>query len=162
MNFYYTQEGIDLANYGIVGQACEIVDGKRQFTDLILNNEEGMSMRVAINVYCLDGWGTVSDKSRENAGFSDVALEAAAIWLSNSDSAWYYPISCSMTAEEAETWSTLFATIDTYHNETVLQFITGELDIDAGWEDYLAQMEELGASEATMCRQAAYNRYIER
>lgn len=37
-DFWFTDQGIQLANYGVEGLSCEVVDGKPQFTDTVLNN----------------------------------------------------------------------------------------------------------------------------
>lgn len=47
--------------------------------------------------------------------------------------------------------------LNTYRGEIVIKFITGELDIDENWDDYLATCEELGASELLAGYQLHYD-----
>lgn len=43
LDWHYSEEATTLYNWGIEGQSYEVVDGKKQFTDLILNNPDGLS-----------------------------------------------------------------------------------------------------------------------
>ncbi len=51
------------------------------------------------------------------------------------------------TAEETETIASLKADLDSYINQYGAQVITGELDLDASWENYKSTMETMGAAE---------------
>lgn len=53
----------------------------------------------------------------------------------------------SYTAEETETIASLKADLDSYVNQYGAQVITGELDLDASWDDYKSTMETMGAAE---------------
>ena len=162
VNYYFTEEGSELYSWGIEGKTYNIVNGKRQFTDLILNNPEKMAFKAAINVYCLEIWPGIQDKSRDAAVYDAESFAATDVWVSNADYAWHYPIKAAMNADESSLWATKFSEVDTYHSEMVNKFIIGEEDIDAKWDEYIATMNSLGAEECTECKQSAYDRYIKR
>ena len=44
-------------------------------------------------------------------------------------------------------------------SEMTLRFINGTDDIDAGWDEYVAQVEGMGIQKVIDCYQAAYERY---
>ena len=44
-------------------------------------------------------------------------------------------------------------------SEMTLRFINGTDDIDAGWDEYVAQIEGMGIQKVIDCYQAAYERY---
>ena len=41
------------------------------------------------------------------------------------------------------------------------KFIVGEVDIESGWEDYLASLEQIGLSELIEIKEAALARWNE-
>ena len=64
------------------------------------------------------------------------------------------------TEEESEARSTLYTDIQLYLKSSKAQFITGEVDIDEGWENYLSTLENMGLSDALAIEQAAYDRLM--
>ena len=62
------------------------------------------------------------------------------------------------TEEETKERATLVTDISNYLNTTKAQFITGELDIDADWEDHLKKLNEMGLEKLLEIEQAAYSR----
>ena len=61
------------------------------------------------------------------------------------------------TAEETETIAALRADLDTYVNQYGAQVITGAIDLDESWEDYVSTMDAMGASELFEIYQRAYD-----
>lgn len=51
LDYFYSPEGSLLANYGVEGVSFEYVDGVPTFTDLILANDQGMTVDNAIYIY---------------------------------------------------------------------------------------------------------------
>lgn len=64
------------------------------------------------------------------------------------------------TEEEASERSTLAADISAYLRTMKASFIMGEMDIDANWDSYLAELESMGLNELLAIEQAAYDRLI--
>ena len=54
------------------------------------------------------------------------------------------------------------ADIETYRDEMCIRFITGEADIEAEYENYLATLDSLGLGELQEVYAASYARYLER
>ena len=52
---------------------------------------------------------------------------------------------------------------DLYTQVTLMttKFIVGEVDIESGWEDYLASLEQIGLSELIEIKEAALARWNE-
>lgn len=63
------------------------------------------------------------------------------------------------TEEESSTRSTLFTDISTYLKTVKAQFITGEVDIDSGWDTFISTLDQMGLKEILAIEQAAYDRY---
>ena len=51
LDYRYTDEGYMLFNYGIEGESYNLVDGKVVFTDLIMNNDQGLDVEEARRMY---------------------------------------------------------------------------------------------------------------
>lgn len=62
------------------------------------------------------------------------------------------------TAEEGSERSTLITDINNYHKIAYTQFINGELDIDADFDAYVAELEKIGLDRLLEIEQAAYDR----
>lgn len=66
----------------------------------------------------------------------------------------------TFTDEELEERGTLYTDINTYLASMFAQFVTGEVDIDEGWDNYLAELDKMGLERLMEIEQAAYDRYI--
>lgn len=62
------------------------------------------------------------------------------------------------TTEEQEATADITASLKTYLETTICEFLVGEKDIDADWDAYLAELEKIGCSELLATYQAAYDR----
>ena len=61
------------------------------------------------------------------------------------------------SAEETETIASLKADLDSYMDQYGAQVITGALDLDDSWEEYVSTMNTMGATELFEIYQNAYN-----
>ncbi len=64
------------------------------------------------------------------------------------------------TEEESQERATLHTDIENYLITMKAQFITGALDIDASWDDFLNQLNEMGLERYLEITQDAYDRYV--
>ena len=71
-----------------------------------------------------------------------------------------YP-TLNWTEDELAERADLITTITSYYYEYMAQVITGQLDLDATWDEYLSNMDAMGASRLHEIDQAAYTRYLE-
>ena len=62
------------------------------------------------------------------------------------------------TQEETEVYTDIKTTLDTYRDEATANFLAGNADIDANWDSYVAELENIGLSEMLEVVQAAYDR----
>lgn len=163
-NYWYTEEGCLLANYGIEGKSWERdADGNPQFTDLVVNNPD-MAFDIAISVYCeFNGGGYYILNAKTDSNYTEVQLEARKNWLTNSDTAYNYPGYASLNADESSVYSTYIGDITTYVEEMTLKYITGgEPLTEESFATYKQTMDEFGMQECIEVYQAAYDRYLQR
>lgn len=64
------------------------------------------------------------------------------------------------TPEEQTEMATLKTDLLNYIKTEKAQFIVGEQDIDANWDEYLAKLDEMGLERLLEIEQAAYDRYL--
>ena len=64
------------------------------------------------------------------------------------------------TADEEFAINDIKATIDTYVVESMVRFITGDMDIATEWDAYLAELNNMGLETYITTAQAAYDRMI--
>ena len=65
----------------------------------------------------------------------------------------------ALTEDETDTYTDAWADIDPYVAQMYAAFVTGELDIDAEWDNFLAQLDTLGLQDVIDAYQAALDRY---
>ena len=164
LDYLFTEEGALLANYGIEGDTFEFnEEGKPEFTDKILNNENGWTMTQTVASYLCPSAGIAnwSDWTRELAGVPEKDQACYDVW-SEADDTWRLPSSVTLTQDESTERAALYADISTTVKEQTAQFISGALDIESNWDAYIASLESSGIERAIEITQAAYDRYLAR
>lgn len=174
-DFFFSEEGALIANFGVEGVSYTMVDGKPQLTELITKNPENLSMSVMLDYHCyFPTWPFLYDYRRElvPGALSDKAFAAPEIWDKNRDMYDSYPevpegvyttlpAALSMTVEESAAYTSKFNDISTFVAESTSAFITGQKSFDE-WDSYVAQIESMGLQECIDVQQAAYQRYLNR
>ena len=163
MDYLFSEEGHMLANYGIEGETYTIENGQPQFTDLILNNPQGFDWQLCQSLYINPGFPCLTDLSVQEMTYTDAQKAAVPTWVDAYDSAdetmpnerWL-----SYTNEESQHKADLQNDLETYQTEMRLKFITGQLDIDAEWDNYCAALEGMGIHAMEEITQAAVDRYL--
>lgn len=157
MDYFYTDEGFVLANYGIEGETFEIVDGKYQYTDKMLKNPEGVPMNIALVKYAYSHGAFLRDWHREDNAFPADALAACKVWQNSGDADYMMP-PITLTAEEGVEYSNVMGDISTYVDEMRLKFIMGVEPLDK-FEDYVQQIKKMNLQRAIEIQQTALDRY---
>ena len=162
LNYYFTEEGQMLANYGVEGLTYEMEDSKPVFTDIIRNNPEGMNLDVALTLYTC-GTGsicTLVNNDKNLSLYSDLQNAAVASWRAQVDNA-NIILSVSMTPDEASEYYSLMSDIQTYYEQAVPEFIMGNRDL-AAFDAYVDTMNSMGLDRCIEIYQTAYDRFMGR
>ncbi len=158
-DYMWTEEGIRLVNYGPEGVTWNWgPDGKIEFTDVITNDPDGNSVKSMFTYYGTFNFCTYNDWTREAITLSDDCMSCLDLWASCGDKDYVMP-NVTLNTEESETYGAIFSNVNTHVSEMTLRFINGTDDIDAGWDEYVAQVEGMGIQKVVDCYQAAYERY---
>jgi putative aldouronate transport system substrate-binding protein len=63
-----------------------------------------------------------------------------------------------LTEDESDTYNDAWTDINAYITESTAKFITGDLDIETGWEGFINDLEKMGLQDVIDVYQAAYDR----
>lgn len=162
LDYFYTEEGSFLADYGVEGEGHEMVNGEPVLTEIITNNPDGIAMRVALCIYTVDDTPRMTNGGRLLSAYSEWVTSAMEQWSSNIDGAGFYPSSASLTPDESADYSALMSDISTYLTETIPQFVNGTLDVETQWDSYIETLVSMGIEDCIAYKQAAYDRYLEK
>ncbi len=157
-DYYYSEEGTILLNYGVEGISFEYVEGKPVLMQEIYEAHPDLDEMTVAKLYGMSTGSFIRDWTRDASRYSDVRMEAVATW-SKSDNAYNIPASVSMTADENSVYSNIYITIDTYIAENVPKFIMGEISFDE-YDEFVEQLMELGIQDCIDMKQAALDRYL--
>ena len=161
MNYWYTEEGIRMYNYGPEGDAYHLEGDKVVLEDFVLNNEYGVDVSSFLRMYCPYGsFVGVYLRSRLTDYSSQLQLDAAEIWTASNDAAYVVSDGVSVDAAENETLTKLAADITTYADPCIPKFIMGDMDIDTEWDSYIETLNSMGIEECIAIEQIAYDAYI--
>ncbi len=145
MNYFFTEEGIMLCNYGQEDVTYTYdANGEPQFTDIILNNEDPqLQFGNVTRLYLLDEVvPTLYDQTRELAAYTEAEQDAIALWSSTTEPKYTMP-SVTLTTEINEELSALLVDIETYASENITKFINGDQSLDQ-WDSFVETVKSLG------------------
>lgn len=162
LNFWFTEQGSQLANYGVEGEGCAIAeDGTAGFSDLILNNPDGTGYRECLSLYTVTCVPYYSHVNRDMVTYTEDVAAASGIWASNRDNEYNYPKTASLTTQENEDFASLYSDITTVINEQVPTFVLGIRSMNE-WDSFVQGLKDMGIEDCIALKQDAYDRYIAR
>ena len=143
-------------------------DGTPEFTDLVFNNDTGLSTSDFLSKYALN-WGnswlgkhdvSASWKiSTAQAGGQNQELESVAIW-SEPEVNLYLTTALTLTEEEGDEANTMLTALITMINEYQINYIIGQNTLS--FEEFQNQLHDFGIDRVLEIYQTAYNRYLAR
>ncbi|MGQ2917797.1 extracellular solute-binding protein [Rhizobium oryzihabitans] len=155
-DFWFSQQGRILSNFGVEGLTYEMVDGKPQFKKEVLDNKDPVNAQLwAVGAAIPRGYWM--DYEYERQWTNKIALEGIDM---------YEKCNClkdefmgvSLNAEEKATFDRYWPSILTYMTEMQQTWILGAQDVDTGWDAYKKRLTALGYDEVIKMMQSAYDR----
>lgn len=163
-NYFFTEEGILLGNYGVEGETFDYNENQEPiwnegYYSLVEEHDASYAQSMLFNF--LGPGFRWWDRELQSVGETEKSF--LAVWDSNefTDSDYFYPASATMTGEESLTYSNIMIDIGTYLSETLTAFIIGQKSMDE-WDSFLEQVKSMDIEGARICKQAAYDRYNQR
>lgn len=158
LDFWFSEEGGRLAEFGIEGEHYDMVDGLPVLKDsLIKGNDPAISQLRAIGAQQL----LPCYYSREAAKqwTNEIALEGTKMYEESGCIKPTLP-SLNFNVEESETIDAMLGSIVTYMSEMEQKWILGDGDVDAEFDTYMSKMKAMGMDECIAAYQSAYDRYM--
>lgn len=161
MDYYYTEEGADLLNWGIEGESYTVENGKKVYTDAVLHNPDGKSASEAVQQWAQPLQGFT--KPMEYDAWSQITLvlpeqvAANKMWAS-ADNSMVLP-NLELAADINDKYSRIMTDVSTFMDEQATLFITGQLSIEKDWDSYISTMNSMGLQDAIAYKQAAWDAF---
>lgn len=167
MDYFFTEEGSDLMNWGIEGETYTVdADGKKAFTDTVLLSELtpigylrslGVQYRIGM---CQDG-------DYEYATMQPVGVEANELY--NSHEEWFDDslppyadgkLGLKYTADVESEYKNIMADITPYVEEKFQSWIIGVSDFESDYDGFIEELKARGVERAIEINQEAYETYL--
>lgn len=160
LDWLYSDEGSTLAFIGPEGVGWEWVDEatgewKRVIPEDWTDTDEayrgGVLTIIEVNMYRDENW-KLFNPTGNNVWLYDQYTDYAAPYFTA-----VFP-TLVFTEDEQDRVSMMQVDLDNYLKDATVRFIVGEEDIDAGWENFQATLQRMGAEEYVDIYAAAYGR----
>ncbi len=158
-DWWFSENGRRTYAYGIEGVDYVMVDGKPQYTEETLNKEGGVPMYMR-DMGQLEFGAPMSIQAEIDA-MTPQAQQGFELY--NDHPEWYteqFP-ALSYTTEEERIIQDQGTAVDTLITETQQEWLMGTKDVDATWDQYLADLDSMGYQQVRQAQQDAYDRYQE-
>lgn len=161
MDFWYSDEGCRLFFMGIEGQSYEKTADGYEFTKMITDNPDGLTVDEALKPfvnYMGGGYpGIVRQayfKGTENSAQARQGTAVVAPYRISET----WPV-FTFTADEANELASITVDMTKLVTESRAKFITGEMTPDKDWATYVSQFDQIGLPRYLEIQQAAYDRF---
>lgn len=163
LNYGYTDAGHMTYVFGVEGESYTMENGEPVYTDYILNNPDGLTVKKVMSEYTLswDNGPFVQDiRQKEQTGSMPEQLAAWKIWEDTTVDEYFLPKIAIAQADLAE-YSSLKSDISTYVNEMTVKFIRGTESLDH-YDAYLENLKAMGVDRLIEIIQTATDEYYAR
>jgi len=160
-DFWFSEEGRRLINFGVEDQHYTLVDGKPVYTDYVMKSEknplqmlrgDGAQLRIGFH----------QDFDYERAWLNPIAKAGMELYMENNYPNEQYGLieypSLKFTEEEKAELERLEVNISTYVEEKMQEWILSSVVIEDEHADFVKRLEELGMEDVLKIYQAAYDR----
>ena len=160
-DYLYSQEGADLGRLGVEGKTYTLDEDGMYYWNV--DGEYGREMTTIRNTHTLYGWYPVPLIKSDLFDEGNTNEEELNIYKLRQEMLQYaaepFP-SLSWTAEEMEERAALVTTITSYISQYQAEVVTGQVDLESSWDQYLATLESMQVSRLNEIDRAAYTRWL--
>ena len=152
-----TEQGVTLNEFGIEGKSYEVIDGKKVFTDFVMNNPDG-----------LDQYNALRSMGSANNCLARTPAEVYEALHVNDNAVSYaasvnmvepFPEQIIVTDDEQEVLSTYANDLNTYTSEALVKFLTGVTPMEE-YQAFVDGMADYGLAQVLEVRQAQLDRFL--
>ncbi len=164
LNFWWTETGHNLANFGIEGLTYNWVNGYPKYTDLIMHNPDGLSVVNALSKYAPDGGGGRAWRQDSRYWEQMMAIpeqyESGKMLVATGDMSRVMP-AVSPTGDESRELAQILNHVSTYRDEMVAKFIVGTEPLTK-FDEFVTRINGMGMPRAIQIQQSALDRFQNR
>jgi putative aldouronate transport system substrate-binding protein len=156
-DFWFSQDGLLLTNFGIEGVDYNFVDNNIQFTDKVMKADGQTPIEVLISEGAqIIGMGTVQDIRYELAVMHSYGREGYDLYAANNWSTGVLP-TLSYSEDDNETVANIMANVNTYVNEMSQKWVLGAEPIEDTYDEFISTIKEFGIEQVIEIQQKAYD-----
>jgi putative aldouronate transport system substrate-binding protein len=160
MDFWFTEVGSNLANFGIEGEEWTMVDNKQMFTEKMFQGDQSVVQKLwKIGAQVPSGMGYKQNYWYEEQTLSPRVQEAIRTYIDGGYIIEPFP-SIVLTEDEKKIVDKYLPAIQTYIRETEQQWIMGSKDVTTTFDDYMKSLKNMGMDEVVKVYNDAYQRYM--
>lgn len=163
-DWFFTDEGVLLSNYGIQGETYDMVDGEPQFNDFITNNPNpNLHMMFAVILNTYNQCPIYNIVSKMWVGYTQEEKDAIHLWsdTSNDDTSRTLPTAAALNTEETSLIANQMTAVISYASEEILKFMTSATELnDDSWAAFKKNCIDQGLDECLEVYQKAYEEYL--
>ena len=160
LDWAYSDEGHMYYNFGTEGESYTMENGEPVYTDLILNNPDGLPIAQAMSGYIRGNYNGpfVQDVRYAQQYYTmDCQKKAQATWTVPEASEHVLP-PINPSSGESEEFSAIMNEINTYRDEMTLKFILGTESLD-NFDKFVDTMNQMNLKRAIEIENSALDRY---
>ncbi len=160
LDYFYSEEGSMLLNFGIEGESYEMIDGYPTYTELITKNPEGKSMAAMLGQYARSATQAPFVQDRrymEQYAALPQQKNAVDVW-SDTDAADHIMPPIVPSAENSSELAKILSDVSTFVDEYTIKFVAGQVSFDE-WDTYVSQLKSLKVERAIEIYQEAYDKF---
>ncbi len=158
-DFWFTEEGMILGNCGVEGVHYNVVDGKKVFTDEVINADGGAPGFLR-NIGCVE-IGKLGTLDAELTTMHPIGRAGFEEYLNNGYVTEQVP-AVTFNEEEQKVIDKYLTNINTLVGEKEQIWVLGKGDVEAEWDKYVADLKGMGLDEVLAVYNSAYDRYLGR
>lgn len=159
-NYFYTEEGQLMANWGVEGETYTMENGQPQYTDMVKNDSDCFMYMLTQTRYALQWAPTIFDNNVSTASYDETQKAAMEMWTEEREAYLMMPKNATPTQEEQEVENQYGSDVATYLWENIFKIVTNQQSLDS-YDEVIETANGMGLTELTASKQSCYDRYME-
>lgn len=155
-DFWFSEEGRNLANFGVEGRTWNMVDGEPTFTEAVLTSDQAVNSQMYLEGAQIFR-GYPQDYAYEWQWTSEAAREGIELYGQN-DLLVEQFLGVAFNQEEQAVFDRFWPSIRTYMLERQQAWILGSGNVEEDWDDYIETLNRMGYQDVIEVMNAAYAR----
>lgn len=156
MDFYFTEMGRIISNFGVKDKTYKIFMAEPRFTREVLNSERSV-LNQMLDIGAQIPIGFYQDYNYERQWTNPIAMRGIDAYAGHEIIEQPFP-GVTLSVDEKIIYDRHWPAIEQYMVESIYQWIQGESDVQADWPNYIRTLENMGSQEVLDVMNRAYQR----